>query len=126
MNTRSMVSVARPHTCSASRSGVFWISTTTMCHSPAHDRGNDQRQPTTRSSDRFGLAESRTSGSSVRFTARLVNMTAAWNASVAAWIERERRIMVSAQESGTCCARLLLDAEAVHPCHQGPEQQLIV
>jgi hypothetical protein len=35
MNTRSMVSVASPHTCSASRSGVFLISTQTMCHSPS-------------------------------------------------------------------------------------------
>ncbi len=50
MNTRSMVSVARPHTCSASRSGVFLISTATMCHSPSttaatisetHNRSSD-------------------------------------------------------------------------------------
>ena len=52
-----------------------------------------------RSRLRFGAGAS--GGLSVRFTARLVHSTAAWKATVAARIKRERRIMVSAQESGT-------------------------
>ena len=71
-----------------------------MCHSPSTTTTTTS-DTHSRSRLRFGRCACGPGGASRRFTARLVHSTAAWNATVAAWTMRERRIMVSAHESGT-------------------------
>ena len=57
MNTRSMVMAAKPHTCSASRRGVFLMSTTTICQSPSTTAATIS-DTHSKSSDRLGLLDS--------------------------------------------------------------------
>ncbi len=83
-NTRSIVIAAKPHTCSASRKGVFLMSTTTICQSPSTTAATIS-ETHSQSSDRFGLTDAgRRGASSRRLMARLVNMTVEWKNNVAA------------------------------------------
>src|ERR1700677_2339893 len=100
MNTRTMVMHARPQTCKASLTEVLAIRPATICHVPSTTATTISDTHST-SRLRFGRGGESTTGASVRLPKRLVQSTAASNASVAALMSRDLGIMVNDQESGT-------------------------